>query len=335
MKQVVNFPSAVSISEEAASWVAKLDGGRLSIADMKALRAWSDQGARHRAALEELAGSWDSFDALRVYRNVMEKPGHRRYSVSAIAASVAALAVTLLVSFVLLDDATLNQDFRATYSTPIGQQQQIDLPDGSVLQLNTRSVLQVVYTKDTRAVHLLQGEAFFTVASMPERPFVVWIGDSSVTAVGTAFAVHREDSKVFEVSVTEGVVRIDPVGSIEDKSDASVKPVIAAAGQQARITPSGAAAADSVLLEKKLSWRDGMLNFANDPLEDVIAEVARYTQVEIVISDAKIRQMKIGGYFPLGDTDRLLDTLVLNFGLHADQVQDDVIYLSAAAPEPQ
>ena len=170
---------------------------------------------------------------------------------------------------------------------------------------------------------------------MPKRPFVVWVDDNSVTAVGTAFAVRREDTKVFEVTVTEGRVRIDPVQSTVANSNDPVQPVIASAGQQARITASSAAMADAVQLDRKLSWRDGMLSFANDPLEDVIAEVARYTRVEIVISDAEIRQMKIGGYFPLGDTERLLDTLVLNFGLHAEHVQDDVIYLSAAAPEPQ
>lgn len=347
MKQVVKFPNTASIDEVAATWVAKLDGGKLSIEDMKALRAWAGQHKRHRAALEELAGSWDSLDALRAYRNVMEKPGRRGHPVTAIAAGIAVLAVTLLVSLALLDDPTPDLDYNATYSTPIGDQQKIDLPDGSVLQLNTRSVLQVAYSQETRAVHLLRGEAFFTVASMPERPFVVWVGDSSVTAVGTAFAVRREDTRVFEVTVTEGRVRIDPVPSPKVKSDISkpviatagqqtrITPVIATAGQLARITPESVATADQVHIEKKLAWRDGMLSFANDPLEDVIAEVARYSPVEIVISDVAIRQIKIGGYFPLGDTDRLIDTLVLNFGLHAEHVKDEVIYLSAPASQPQ
>ena len=40
----------------------------------------------------------------------------------------------------------------------------------------------------------------------------------------------------------------------------------------------------------------------------------------------------VNGYFPLGDTDRLSDTLVLNFGLRAEHVKNDVIYLSAAPP---
>ncbi len=347
MKQVVKFPNTDSIDEVAASWIAKLDAGKLSISDMKSLRAWAGQHKRHRTALEEQARSWDSLDALRAYRNVMEKPARRGRPVTAIAASIAALAVTLLVSLALLENSAPDLDYSATYSTPIGDQQQIDLPDGSVLQLNTRSVLQVAYTRETRAIHLLRGEAFFTVASMPERPFVVWVGNSSVTAVGTAFAVRREDTKVFEVTVTEGRVRIDPAPSTEVKNVISnpviatsgqlarVEPVIATAGQQTRITPDSVATADQVHIDKKLAWRDGMLSFANDPLEDVIAEVARYSPVEIVISDVAIRQMKIGGYFPLGDTDRLIDTLVLNFGLHAEHVQDEVIYLSAAAPEPQ
>ena len=81
-------------------------------------------------------------------------------------------------------------------------------------------------------------------------------------------------------------------------------------------------------VEKNLSWRDGMLVFDNDPLEKVIAEINRYTTTKVVISDSRIRNIRFGGYFHISDISSILATMEENYGIHADRINDKVVYLS-------
>ena len=83
-------------------------------------------------------------------------------------------------------DGTVNR----RYETVIGQQKSIALSDGSSIQMNTDSQVQVAYSSGARAIHLLKGEALFSVMPDPKRPFEVYAAESVVRAVGTAFAVH-------------------------------------------------------------------------------------------------------------------------------------------------
>ena len=74
-----------------------------------------------------------------------------------------------------------------------------------------------------------------------------------------------------------------------------------------------------------------MLVFDGDPLESVIAEISRYTPVEIVMADPSLRSLKIGGYFRTGDTQFLLDTLSSSFGIEAEHIRPGLIYLRPTA----
>jgi len=56
-------------------------------------------------------------------------------------------------------------------------------------------------------VRLVRGEAHFTVAKNPARPFIVEAGGVAVRAVGTAFDVRHADGAI-EVLVTEGKVHV-------------------------------------------------------------------------------------------------------------------------------
>ena len=73
-----------------------------------------------------------------------------------------------------------------------------------------------------------------------------------------------------------------------------------------------------------------MLVFDGDSLESVIAEVSRYTSVEIVIAEPTLRNLKIGGYFRTGDTDILLSTLESSFAVEVDYIRPDLVYIRQA-----
>lgn len=80
-------------------------------------------------------------------------------------------------------------------------------------------------------------------------------------------------------------------------------------------------------LQKQLSWRQGMLVFKGEPLQMVVDEVSRYTNLKIIIPERSAREMKVGGLFKVGDTESLFEALRDGFDIHVQEVSDDVVYL--------
>ena len=93
--------------------------------------------------------------------------------------------------------------------------ERLTLEDGSVVELNHGGKLEIDFSSETRRVRLVRGEANFTVAKNPERPFVVNAGGVDVRAVGTVFNVRLAREAV-EVVVSEGRVKLErpPVDTV-------------------------------------------------------------------------------------------------------------------------
>ncbi|MCZ6618703.1 MAG: FecR domain-containing protein [Gammaproteobacteria bacterium] len=323
------------MEQEAAAWIAKLDAGALSREDLRALRSWALESPRHRSVLEELAVGWDMLDVLVLTRpaeRTVTRFGKRwQWSGAALAAGLAGMA--LAIGLLRMDPA---EEIRAvnttdsSYFTSIGERRTVTLPDASMIRINTNSRLQVVYSERRRDIFLHQGEAFFEVEKS-DRPFVVTAGNGQVTAVSTAFAVRISDNNELEVDVTEGTVMVT---SGHDTAALEVPPVdrpslMVSAGQVARVgeTIDLVQTVGPAIIERQLAWREGMLVFDGDSLESVIAEISRYTPVEIVIAEPSLRNLKIGGYFRTGDTELLLDTLSSSFGIEVEHIRPGLIYL--------
>jgi len=271
----------------------------------------------------------------------------------------AVIVIGIAATFWLRPDPLVNSnDF---YSTAVGQQRSMTLADGSVVILNTNTQIKVDYNNEYRNIRLLQGEAHFTVAKNALRPFRVYAGNGRVQAVGTAFSVYLRDDSV-DVTVTEGEVELASVG-IPDvdlllqqgkSSGSNQSPGSIAMADDGLIEALGRIKAgesatfqDAVNIDvariidaietveapemaKRLSWREGVLTFAGDPLVVVVDEISRYTTVSIEISDPVVRATRIGGRFPIGETDAMFDALEANFGLRVTRLSHDRVLLSAA-----
>jgi transmembrane sensor len=145
------------------------------------------------------------------------------------------------------------------------------------------------------------GEAFFTVAKDPRRPFVVRAGGLQVIAVGTAFNVRKAGDRIV-VTVTEGAVRVAPnegssSGAVlaAESSDGQVR---AGAGHQvtwsARQHALAMTTAESALA-KRPAWLDGRLEFVNEPLGSVITDINRYSSRPVVLADEQLRDLVFTG----------------------------------------
>jgi transmembrane sensor len=274
---------------------------------------------------------------------------------------MAVIAIGVATAFWLRPDPFLSSnDF---YATAIGQQLSTTLADGSVVLLNTNSQINVNYNNEYRNIRLLQGEVHFTVAkgAGAARPFRVYAGNGRVQAVGTAFSVYIKDNSI-NVTVTEGKVELasvnrpstnrlaqqgTPSGTVKSSGsnaivDSGFVETLGTikAGESATFqefldadivsTINAIETVEAQEMAKRLSWREGMLTFAGDPLEVVVDEISRYTTVSIEITDPAVRATRIGGRFPIGETDAMFDHLEANFGLRVTRLSHDRVLVSVA-----
>jgi len=113
-------------------------------------------------------------------------------------------------------------------------------------------------------------------------------------------------------------------------SEHTVKLVAIKAGQSATVDEQVEAieTIPSTELARKLSWRQGVLSFSGEPLEQVVDEVSRYTPVKIIITDPSIRKIAIGGYFKAGESEAMFEALESSFGIRVTRVNDRLVYLA-------
>ena len=88
--------------------------------------------------------------------------------------------------------------------------------------------------------------------------------------------------------------------------------------------------ADPQEMARRLDWRSGFIVFNGDPLNEVVAEISRYTLMKIELTDPAMHNIKIGGQFRVGEMDAMLESLENNFGIRVKRVTYNYIQLSLA-----
>ena len=349
MKNVVDFPDSAAIDDEAAAWLVRLDSEEpLSDEERALLAEWLHRSPAHRERLTELAALWEKLNALTELAVPLASPGESKRRLAGKRTpllSGAALSVAVLAAFVvysLFQPAPITAT-NGLYSSAIGEQRATSLADGSEIFLNTNSQIRVDFDEDYRDIRLMQGEALFVVAEDRARRFRVFAGGGRIEAVGTAFSVYLKDDSV-DITVTEGEVTLatatraavsDPdTRSQIDAPAASAELGSLRAGQIATLPRLDEPSLDTAAtlpqrrsvreqeMSRRMSWTDGKLTFAGDPLEHVVGEISRYTTVKIEFADPEVRAIRVGGTFPVGETGAMFDALERTFGL-------EVTYLSA------
>ena len=211
----------------------------------------------------------------------------------------------------------------ATYATPMGSLRTVLLADGSQATLSSGSKIEVALSRGERRIDLQQGEAYFEVSKHPERPFIVTAGHRQVVAVGTRFAVRR-DSADLRVVVTEGTVRLQPGPA---GNAAPAPPTLLKAGSTALASSHGVLVrAGSVEdAERLVDWRGGYLTFRDSTLAEAASEFNRYNVRKIVMGDAQVAALRVGGNFRWSNTDTFVRLLEQGFPVRAEQLPDRVV----------
>ncbi len=290
-----------SISQEtdrlAADWAVRRDLGTLSTEEQAAFEAWLAADVRHLGAYGRAEAVLSRLERLRGVAVDAAPSGdaepsgwtrRRTLLTGGVAASlVAGVGITRIH-----DGA-----HQETFSTQIGQMQEVVLTDGSIVSLNTNSKIAINFSNEARNINLLRGEVLFDVAKDRQRPFVVSAGDTRVRAVGTSFMVSLLPERPMQVLVKEGVVEL------QRADDLKAIPVRASANIRATARP-GAPIVTVAMPEEKLvrdlAWQQGSIALDNQTLAYAAREFARYSEVRIVV-DPAVSNRTVTGLFASND----------------------------------
>lgn len=349
---------SLQIERNAAAWLARRDAGAWSADDEAQLAAWLARSAAHRVAFIRLEHAWQQSARLKVLAAGTDhhrasarvklpaaaapgasngQPGARAYAAAGqdgrqgsparlirrplrYLAAAAMLLLALSAGWSWQHYASVSE---ADYQTAVGSLDTVKLADGSSMTLNSNSHVHVALSHGKRAVDLRQGEAFFEVAKDPNRPFIVRAGTRRVTAVGTAFAVRRDEGDL-RVIVTHGTVRLETDNVSGTPRQATT---LLPAGSVAIADPSGVLVRSDSLQQARdfLAWRDGYLSFHNTTLANVVAEFNRYNTRQIVIDDPSVAAMRVGGNFRWSNADAFVRLLEQGFPIHVVQRGDTLL----------
>lgn len=319
----------------AADWLQRLDDPQLKQEDIQSWLEWFETSDENRKAFEELQTLRLGFRELpeedreelkRRTHTIGLQLGRRRVPMFAIAASVCALALAFGLWWSVQSHSV------ETYLSPQDQHRVVTLDDGSSLVLGADSVVDVTYSPLQRSLHVQRGEAYFEVRRNRLRPFIVQAGDIRVTAVGTAFNVHRGANRV-TVTVTEGRVKVTPGSTTPDSGAAAVagnesNELMLAVGQQA-VLPLIAPASPPVLAKAVVAqdWARDRAKFINAPLKEIVQVINRRASTRLTIEDPRVADLTYTGTIFGGHVDEWISSLPQVFPVRAVPLEDGSVAL--------
>ena len=201
----------------------------------------------------------------------------------------------------LAKDTSVWQQWRADYATATGERRGLQLPDGTRIELNTASAVDLDYTAQQRLIKLTRGEIIVTCGGNDEgatfnRPLRVQSRHGIYEPIKARF-ILRQDSDCTRLTVSSGSVVI--------RSGATS--VEALAGQTYLIDHHQVRPAAPLDMDVG-AWADGLIVTRNMRLGDFLNEVGRYRQ-GFVTCAPQVADLRLSGVFRLEDTDTLLAIL--------------------------
>jgi transmembrane sensor len=332
----------------AWNWVLRLRDERASPEELAAWWLWYEADARHREAFEEMRTFWQQTgrlvesgrgvdvamllaDTAPASTSNIARP--RAWRRTALATFAAAAAIAVVAVGLTLHQRPIGMS--ASPAMPLVRESR--LSDGSTLTLAANSSVTDHFNSQERVLvmHGNAGEAFFAVAKNPARPFIVKVDDVQVRAVGTAFNIRRANDRVV-ITVTEGIV--DTYLQPHD-SRARTNTVRVGAGNEVTWNVAGTKEPQvtPIAVSHATAWQKGRLEYWNEPLASVIADVNRYSQRPVRLADPGIGGILYSGTVFTSDIDAWTQALPRVFPVDVETRADgEVVLVSRTQPgEPR
>ena len=284
------------IQKEAQAWVVRLASGQVSERDAQVFRHWCARSRAHATAFAEARAVWGAMaPAARAVKRTQQpvNVARRAWLGGAVAASLG-----LLVLRPPTDLWPAVAGLAADYATGTGEQREVALDGGVLVQMNTQTRFDAAPVQDgTAALVLLAGEAEFQAGLRGAARLRVQAGDGSVSAGSARFNIRLFGQEVC-VTCLAGRLRV-----VQNGNDAEL-----AAGEQLRYRPAHFGITRAVRAGEVSAWRQRLLVFKQSTLADVVAEVNRYRPGKLILNNEVLGKTRVQASFSL---DRLDDVIAL------------------------
>ncbi|MBT2246839.1 FecR domain-containing protein [Sphingobium sp. BHU LFT2] len=347
------------LREEAADWFAIMRNPEEAEVRRKEFDAWLARGALHRAAYNRIAETYSIGKRLKDppeddplipdqeapgddIRQSPPKPKTKMRALLILAMLGAVALVTHWASGSSRDELkhpsfatgtvpATSDRLSQKLATAVGEIRSFQLEDGSVVALDTNSLVLVDFDSQRRNLRLVRGRARFTVAH-ENRLFTVRAGRGAIIARGTIFDVNlSSDNRVF-VRLVRGAVDVEVEGTKQGRSQ---KAVHLLPGQQVELGKENTVLPIEVTKTRAddAHWPEGMKEFTNIRLGDLFIEVNRYARIPLVAETSDIDELRVSGNFRITDSERLARNLGDLMGL-AVVTRPSSISLARRCPSP-
>lgn len=281
----------------AAQWLALLESGGANEQDRVNLQRWLDTCATHQQAWQKAQALRQRFADLPsgLALSSLDRPDPgRRVVLKRALGAVALVPTAWLISRQLPLDA-----WRADLHTATGERKKVQLTDGSSLQLNTASAVDV--DMQNRRVKLIEGELSLKVTGTTPLTIQTKFGNVIVSQSEVCVRQHAQGCRV---SVFNGSVQLQPLQG----------PVLAVRGGQQVSLQAVGAGAITPFDALAPGWREGVLMAKNQPLGDFLRELGTY-RAGVLRWEPELETLHVTGSFLLDDTDRVLALLAASLPL--------------------
>jgi ferric-dicitrate binding protein FerR (iron transport regulator) len=296
--------------------IIRLFSGEANPDEKHEIRVWLNQSPRNKKLFSDLREIWlsagvreniDNYDlnkAIEIFKQKIQPPIRKIFSQQLgnvlQYAAIFLIIVGLPVFYFLGKNNSMTEESYTTISCPYGDKSTINLPDGSIVYLNSGSKLTFNnnFHHQFRGVSI-EGEGYFSVVENPKIPFIVKAADLEVKVLGTKFNVKAYPTEnVISTTLEEGKIEL----GINNQR------VLLKPGQRL----------DYYTLEKKMTfydlvditpdveWKEGRLIFRNESLEELELKLERWFDVDIDFADEDVKQRRFTGII---ERESILETL--------------------------
>lgn len=302
MDNVVRFGPSPEVVKQAIHWMLRLRNNRANLRLHAQCEDWREAHRDHELA-------WQRVQALQQELNsqLATIPGAHRALENSAQGLGRRQALKLLSGVLavgsaawLSRDITGWQRWTADLATATGERRSVQLPDGTRVQLNTDSAVDLDFNAQQRMITLLRGEILVTCGAASSAPLLVQTRHGLFEGIDGRFAV-RQASDCTRLSVVSGNVAIHSPHQVNGLSTQ------VHAGESYLVRQTEALLAPPLEMDIG-AWADGLIVTRDMRLADFLAEVGRYRHGYLGCS-ADIADLRLSGVFRLEDTDKLLAIL--------------------------
>ena len=302
--------------------IVKFLSGEISPEEQSSMSVWINESDENRKYFLELKNIWETahpsfdptdIDAEKAHRALLKQikptPAHKMPFLLWFQRVAAILIIPVLIFAAAQYNQNSKRKSTVAYQeilSPLGMKSTITLPDGSVVWLNSGSKLKypVEFNTDIREVQLY-GEAFFKVQSDKKHPFIVSTKNLQVIATGTAFNIESYcNDSISAVTLLEGKLDVKVGGVTMQHIDPNQRFLYNYSTRKYAVSRTDA--------NRWCAWKDGILAFRNEPLEDVFKRIGRTYNVDLIVKDKTVARQLYRATFEGESLDEILRLLKMS-----------------------